>query len=79
MRTEVWVKFTCTYMCRIFVLFSLCTCLDWDKDGDVLAVTQDKNGMTFNTAHLCAYVYMYVYMHVLGCLIMEHNYCVTCA
>ena len=27
-----------------YVLFRLCTSLDWDKDGDVLAVTQDKNG-----------------------------------
>ena len=22
----------------------LCTSLDWDKDGDVLAITQDKSG-----------------------------------
>lgn len=23
---------------------SVCTSMDWDKDGDILAVTQDKNG-----------------------------------
>ena len=32
----------------------LCTCLDWDKDGDVLAVTQDKTGDRLNLA----YIYM---------------------
>jgi WD repeat-containing protein 19 len=29
------------------MLPGLCTSLDWDKDGDVLAVTQDKNGIFF--------------------------------
>jgi WD repeat-containing protein 19 len=29
----------------IILLPGLCTSLDWDRDGDVLAVTQDKNGM----------------------------------
>ena len=28
----------CMYLIR------LCTCLDWDKDGDVLSITQEKNG-----------------------------------
>ena len=28
-------------------LFSLCTSMDWDKDGDMLAVTQDRNGMSY--------------------------------
>lgn len=23
---------------------SVCTSMDWDKDGDVLAITQDKSG-----------------------------------
>ena len=26
------------------IMLRLCTCLDWDKDGDVLAITQEKNG-----------------------------------
>ena len=29
----------------VLIFCRLCTCLDWEKDGDVLAVTQDKNGM----------------------------------
>ena len=27
---------------------SLCTSLDWDRDGDVLAVANDKNGISHN-------------------------------
>jgi len=33
-------KLTSCYNC----VFRLCTFLDWDKDGELLAVTQDKSG-----------------------------------
>ena len=42
----------CDIVCNtIFICFSIrnCTSLDWDKDGDVLAVANDKNGK-----HWCA-------------------------
>ena len=32
------------------VFFRPCTCLDWDKDGDILAITQENNG-DFNLLH----------------------------
>jgi len=31
----------------LIVLPGLCSSMDWDKDGDVLAVTHDKNGILF--------------------------------
>ena len=36
------------FHCNYYFSTSLCTSLDWDRDGDVLAVTQDKNGQLLN-------------------------------
>ena len=34
-----------SFLMSVICWCSLCTSLDWDKDGDVLAVANDKNGM----------------------------------
>ena len=38
------------------VFFRPCTCLDWDKDGDILAITQENNG-DFNLLHTHSLLY----------------------
>lgn len=41
------VTFDCNSSDVSFLFRSLCTGLDWDKDGDVLAIIQDKSGKPF--------------------------------
>ena len=43
-----YIKIYLRVFTQIYFILRTCTSLDWDKDGDVLAVANDKNGMLYN-------------------------------
>ena len=56
---SIWYVFFIKLFFKLMCIFlRLCTCLAWDKDGDTLAIIQDRSGMTAVARNEYNYMYL---------------------